>query len=160
MTTTSSPCTENTNKTLQETKKDSGRGDTAINVTVISSLLIVDAKDQHGPRINVQCTLMYLESTPQTPSCCRKYSIKQQMSINQHLKIVHHMPFFWAIFVKTFNDQLFMEISDPRVKEAEKKKILSVNRMLCGWAYGSYFHFHSVCELHYQRRQNLGNAVC
>lgn len=48
VTTTSSSCTENTNQTLQETKKDSAGEDTAINVTVMSSLLTGGWKDQHG----------------------------------------------------------------------------------------------------------------
>lgn len=48
VTTTSSSCTENTNQTLQETKKDSGGEDMAINVTVISSLLTVGCRDQNG----------------------------------------------------------------------------------------------------------------
>lgn len=46
--TTSSSCTKNTNQTLQETKKDSGGEDMAINVTVISSLLTVGCRDQNG----------------------------------------------------------------------------------------------------------------
>lgn len=48
VTTTGSLCTENTNQTLQGTRKDSSAEDTAINVTVISSLLNVGSKDQHG----------------------------------------------------------------------------------------------------------------
>lgn len=47
VTTTSSSCTENTNQALQETKKTLLER-AVINVTVISSLLTVGSKDQHG----------------------------------------------------------------------------------------------------------------
>lgn len=59
MTTTSSLCTQNTNQTLQDTKKDSGGEDAAINVTVISSLL--------AAQINMATTLSNTLIQPTTP---------------------------------------------------------------------------------------------